>query len=58
VETCRQSPDLHKPAIVKLLLLIYISNSGLLSCNAHAQPALPTSVTHTFLNSSVVLIVV
>jgi len=33
VATCRQSPYLHKPAIVKLLLLIYItvSSSGLLS---------------------------
>jgi len=31
VATCRQSPDLHKPAIVKLLLLFTVSNSGLLS---------------------------
>jgi len=31
VATCRQSPYVHKPVIVKLLLLIYTSNSGLLS---------------------------
>ena len=28
---CRQSPYVHKPAVVKLLLLIYTSNSGLRS---------------------------
>ena len=59
VATCRQPPYVHKPAIFKLLLLIYkFLIQVCFPCNDHAQPATPTSVTRTFLNSSVVLIVV
>jgi len=54
VATCRQSPYVHKPAIVKLLLLIYgfKFRSAFIywACVDHAhnaQPATPTSVTDT-----------
>jgi len=46
VATCRQSPYVHKPAIVKLLLRIY-SFHVCFPRNDHDQPTTPTSVTDT-----------
>jgi len=46
VATCRQSPDLHKPAIVELLLLIYSFQSGLLSVQ-RPRPASPAHFRHS-----------
>jgi len=64
VATCRQSPYVHKPAIVKLLLLIY-SFQFRFAFRERPRPAIHAhfrhrhiSVTDTFLNSSVKLIVV
>ena len=48
VATCRKSPNVHKPAIPKLLLLIYsFQFMACFPCNDHAQPAKPTSVADT-----------
>jgi len=40
--TCRQSPYVQKPAIVKLLLLIQFPIQICIPCNDHVQPAMPT----------------
>ena len=45
VATCRQSPYVHKPAIVKLLLQFPFQ--VWFPCSDHTQPATPTSVTDT-----------
>ena len=58
VATCRQSPYLHKPAVVKLLSLIYSFQlrSAFRATTTPSQPGPLPSL--TFLNSSVVLITV
>jgi len=59
VATCRQSPYLHKPAIVKLLLLIYSFQFRYAFCatTAPSQPHPFPSPTHSLficgVNSSI-----
>jgi len=50
VATCRQSPYLHKPAIVKLLLLIHSFQfrSPFRATTAPSQPRQFPSLTHSW----------